>query len=503
MITYKSNRQLNLKGFHLPFGGELNPDNRWVKWSQLIPWDDLAVGYYKAMSSDQGRPCKDARLIIGAVIVKHKLTLSDEETVMQIQENPYLQYFVGFSSYKDEQPFAPSLFVEIRKRMGVAVFSHFERVILETIGMAKSRGTKQPDPVEEQVKHKGKMLVDATVAEQAIRYPTDFSLLNEAREISEQLIDELYKLSSLSRKPRTYRQKARRLYLALAKKRKLSLKERRRGIREQLQFLRRNLGHISMLLDHIGSAAFPLPHKRQRHYWIIQHVFNQQDGMYKTRSRRCDNRIVSISQAHVRPIVRGKTNKSTEFGAKLSVSMIEGIALIDHIGWDAFNESQDLIEQIERYKQRFGYYPESVLADGIYGTRANRAYMKQQGIRFGGKPLGRPPKQTADNAEQLKQEKEQRRRDALERIPIEGKFGQGKNGYRLNYIRAGLQRTSEAWINSIFLVMNLMVLLRELSDKAIALHRNQLFVVLQTWFIQTSTMFHSILKFPRMRILLG
>jgi len=182
MITYKSNRQLNLKGFHLPFGGELNSDNRWVKWSQLIPWDDLAVGYYKAMNSDQGRPCKDARLIIGAVIVKHKLTLSDEETVMQIQENPYLQYFVGFSSYKDEQPFAPSLFVEIRKRMRVAVFSHFEHVILEIIGMAKSRGTKQPDPVEEQVKHNGKMLVDATVAEQAICYPTDFNLLNEARE---------------------------------------------------------------------------------------------------------------------------------------------------------------------------------------------------------------------------------------------------------------------------------------------------------------------------------
>jgi len=110
------------------------------------------------------------------------------------------------------------------------------------------------------------------------------------------LIDELYKLSSLSQKPRTYRQKARRLYLALAKKRKLSLKERRRGIREQLQLLRRNLGHISMLLDHIGSAVFPLPHKRQRHYWIIQHVFNQQDDMYKTRSRRCDDRIVSISQ---------------------------------------------------------------------------------------------------------------------------------------------------------------------------------------------------------------
>jgi hypothetical protein len=118
------------------------------------------------------------------------------------------------------------------------------------------------------------------------------------------------------------------------------------------------------------------------------------------------------------------------------------------------------ITQIKRYKQRFGCFPEVVLADGIYGTRVNRKYMKKHQIRFGGKALGRPKKQTVENAAQLKQEKQQRRLDALNRIPIEGKFGQGKNGYGLSYIRAKTQKTSEAWINSIFLVMNLMVLLR-------------------------------------------
>ncbi|HHL33719.1 MAG TPA: transposase, partial [Desulfobulbaceae bacterium] len=123
MIRYKSTRQLSLEGFSLPFGGKLNPENRWVKWSLAIPWDELASGYYKSMSSTQGRPGKDARLVIGAVIIKHKLNLSDEETVLQIQENPYLQYFVGLSSYKDEPPFTASLFVEIRKRMGRKVFS--------------------------------------------------------------------------------------------------------------------------------------------------------------------------------------------------------------------------------------------------------------------------------------------------------------------------------------------------------------------------------------------
>ncbi|MCI5168582.1 MAG: hypothetical protein D3903_21435, partial [Candidatus Electrothrix sp. GM3_4] len=86
-------------------------------------------------------------------------------------------------------------------------------------------------------------------------------------------------------------------------------------------------------------------------------------------------------------------------------------------------------------------------------------------VRFGGKRMGRPPKETEENKERLRELKAQRIRDSRERIPIEGKFGQGKNGYRLNYIRAKLQRTSEAWINCIFLVMNLMVLLRKLQEQ--------------------------------------
>lgn len=456
MIRYKSDRQLCLEGFDLPFGGRLNPNNRWVKWGDTIPWDDLAVGYYRSMSSDKGRPGKDARLVIGAVIIKHKLNLSDEETVLQIQENPYLQYFVGMSSFQEEVPFTSSLFVEIRKRMGGDVFSSFEQTILTRIG--ERRPVDAPDETAQG--NKGKLLVDATVAEQAIRYPTDLSLLNEAREISETLIDELYGLTDLNRKPRTYRQQARKRYLAIAKNRNPGSKLRRKSIREQLQYLRRNFKHIENLLDLIGSQHFPLSHTQQRQYWIIQHLYEQQSTMYRKRQRRCDDRLVSISQPHVRPIVRGKASRHVEFGSKLSVSMAEGIALVDHIGWDAFNESTDLVAQIESYKRRFGYYPEVVLADGIYGTRENRRYMKQHNIRFGGKPLGRPKKAISKNAEDIRKDKLQRRLDALERIPIEGKFGQGKNGYGLNFIRAKTQRTAEAWIHSIFLVMNLMVLLR-------------------------------------------
>ena len=291
---------------------------------------------------------------------------------------------------------------------------------------------------------------------------TDLSLLNEAREFSEQVIDRLYRKSELKNKPRTYRQQARKAYLAVVKQRRPSNAIRRRGIKRQLQYLRRNLGHIERLLEQWPQGVkLPLPRWLLSRYWVLQHVYEQQWEMYRNKRRRCDDRIVSISQPYVRPIVRGKQNKAVEFGAKLSVSLSEeGLARVDHLRWDAFHEGHDLPRQVEAYRNRYGHYPTSVLGDPVYGTRDNRRYLKQRGIHFAGKPLGRPKQVTEANREELKRLAAQRREDYLQRIPIEGKFGQGKNGYRLNYIRAKRADTSAAWINSIFLVMNLLILLK-------------------------------------------
>ena len=198
-----------------------------------------------------------------------------------------------------------------------------------------------------------------------------------------------------------------------------------------------------------------------REYWIIKELFRQQQQMHDSKTKRCDDRIVSISQPHVRPIIRGKQNKAVEFGAKLSVSLTaEGIACVDECRWDAFHEGRDLISQVERYLERHGYYPKKVLADPLYGTRANRRYLKEKGIHYAGKPLGRPKKETQENKAELKAAKKQRHQDYIQRIPIEGKFGQGKNGYGLSRIKAKTAKTSTAWINSIFMVINLLVLLR-------------------------------------------
>ncbi len=490
MIRTHSHKQLALPDFDTPFETALDKKNRWVVMADIIPWDELAEGYYSSFSSTQGRPAKDARLVIGAVIIKHKLCFSDEETVEQIAENPYLQYFCGLPGFQAKLPFAPSLFVEIRRRMGQEVFEVFHQAIIDSVEKRRGSPREQPQgddgnppptsgaPEREQIeeeaeekatafqperpKNSGKLILDATVAEQAIRYPTDLGLLNEARELSEQIIDQLHAKSEEKKKPRTYRQKARKAYLAIVKQRRPGAKVVRRGIKQQLQYLRRNLGHIEQQLQaYPEGTPIPLPNWLQHRYWVIQHLYEQQQEMYRSNTRRCDHRIVSIHQPHVRPIIRGKLNKNVEFGAKLSASLTEeGIARVDQVRWEAFNEGNDLEVQVEAYRVRYGHYPEAVLGDPVYGNRENRKYLKKRQIRFAGKPLGRPKKVTEENREALKRQKKQRHEEYCQRIPIEGKFGQGKNGYNLNYIRAKTARTSEAWINSIFLVMNLLILMR-------------------------------------------
>jgi len=180
--------------------------------------------------------------------------------------------------------------------------------------------------------------------------------------------------------------------------------------------------------------------------------------MWEAREHKIPGRIVSISQPHVRPIVRGKARADVEFGAKIAVSLINGYSFLDRISWDPYHESQDLIGQVEKYKQRFGCYPVSVHADKIYRTRENLAYCRQREIRLSGPPLGRPKIMTAEEAAR---EKRRRRRDERYRIPIEGKFGQGKRRFNLDLIMTKLAVTSGSAISVIFLVMNLEKLLKD------------------------------------------
>ena len=206
-----------------------------------------------------------------------------------------------------------------------------------------------------------------------------------------------------------------------------------------------------MLQPELGKPV-PLSQRDLRTFWIVQEIFRQQKQMYDSKVHSVSDRIVSIAQPYVRPIVRGKSKNQTEFGAKISASLVAGYVFLDHLSWNAFNESTDLKPQVERYKERFGFYPESVIGDNIYGTRKNRNYLKKLKIEFSGKTLGRPPKLTEQEA---KSARKKRKSQASLRNGIEGKFGEGKRKYDLDLVKAKTMETSESWIAAVFFVMNL------------------------------------------------
>ena len=171
--------------------------------------------------------------------------------------------------------------------------------------------------------------------------------------------------------------------------------------------------------------------------------------MFDNRKHTVNDRIVSIAQPHVRPIVRGKTKDPTEFGAKVEISVVDGYVRMERLSWDAYNESESLIPIVENYKERNGIYPERILADKIYRNRNNLSYCKEHGISITGPALGRPKK----NKDKF--EKKQEYIDTCERNEVEGKFGTSKTRYGLNRTFAKLKETAQSVINMAFFVMNL------------------------------------------------
>ncbi len=107
------------ENFELPFGAKLAEDNRWVIMAKLIPWSEVEEEYAKKFTLEIGAPAKSSRMALGALIIKEKLGISDRETVEQIRENPYLQYFIGLKSYSNEAPFEASMLVHFRQRLEV------------------------------------------------------------------------------------------------------------------------------------------------------------------------------------------------------------------------------------------------------------------------------------------------------------------------------------------------------------------------------------------------
>ncbi len=459
MFNYKPENQLEIFAFKTEFESKLDPNNRWVKMSKILDWDGFAAIYAKNLSTTMGAKGIDARVVIGALIIKHIECKDDRGTIEMIQENPYMQFFLGMDHFNLKPIFDPSLFVHIRKRLGSDSFDKMNQLIIEkalnintNTSKAASECTNNEDKNSEPPHNSGKLQMDATVADSYIKFPTDLNLLNESREKSELLMDVLCKELGL-KKPRNYRQKARKLWLNLSKKKRKSYQQIRKGVGQQLGFLNRNIKNIDTILDQNPEALIFLKKQEYKYLLVINELYRQQEEMYRQKTKSISNRIVSIHQPHIRPIVRGKQGRNVEFGAKINVSLQEGYARIDQLNFESFNEGVYMQQQVENYKKLHGHYPELVQTDDIYMNRENRDYLKKHNIRHTGRPLGRKPKIELSLAQKKVAQMEKN-----ERNHIEGKFGQAKSKYNLNKIMAKLQDTAQSWISAIFLVMNILKL---------------------------------------------
>lgn len=261
MYKYRS-KQISLTDFNTPVGMKLNPDNRWVKKAELIPWDEIEQRYAKLFTNRKGNVAKPLRLALGACIIQAEYGFSDEEVALQIQETAYLQFFCGYTEYKEN-----------------------------------SDDEDKSNPPS----NKGTMIVDATCAPSQIKYLQDTELLNEAREITEKVIDELH-ISGNGKKPRTYRKKARKQYLQIARSKKRTAKKVRKAIGQQLSYIKRNLKTIENLPLKTDSLSKQLRTKLE----TVKKLYEQQKYMYDNHTHSVPDRIISISQPWLRPIVRGK-----------------------------------------------------------------------------------------------------------------------------------------------------------------------------------------------------
>jgi len=497
MINRRDRKQIKIFENNRQFVINIDDDNRWVRLSRLLPWDKIEEHYAKNMSEVRGREGMSSRVAFGAILVKEQLNLTDAETVNQINENVYLQYFLGQTEYNQKPLFDPSMMVHFRKRFTNEFIEkvneyiclgkwsdnddnsgespddnaheyskqeseHSETEIPEQI-IKQSEQTTQKYPEDNsdedecKIENRGKLLLDATVAPSDIRYPSDVSLLDECREALEKLIDILWEHSKREGHKTPYnRHSAHKKTIHFIKKKNKNKRTIESALNAQLTYVEMAIRQLLALI--IACGLNKLSESEWDKYDLICRIYLQQKQMFDDKTNRCEDKIMSLRQPHVRAIARNKARAKYEYGQKLALSIVNGFAFIEKQSWDNFNEGGTLIQSVENYYRRFGFYPVCILADQIYRTRANIAYCKSKNIRLSGPRLGRKTE------EQKLEETKQAYKDSCERNAVEGANGVLKRRYGLDLIMCVLQHNAEIEASLQILAMNLQRRLRLLFD---------------------------------------
>ena len=491
-----SYKQLTIDAFRSSLDG-LDKGNRWVWLGDHLPWEDFERQYCQKLNNQNaGAGAKPARMVIGAMIIKPATRLSDVDTIEMIRENPYMQYLCGLEEFTDQPVFDPTLFVDLRKRISEEDINKMTESLLKREQEMKEAARKSK---EEEIKghdgvppvapaqdedtaayvdsqgreHRGELKIDATCADAEVRYPVDINLVETGcRKLSEYLEKICDGLGITG--PKLHYKDARHAYLLLIKQ----AKKKGRMVHDTMALLLNYLHKdMRLMMDFLAADYRRYDFLRlyeKKVFTAIIRMYHQQNDMFRKGVHQCPDRIISIFQPHLRPIVRGKAGANVEFGAKIGVSIVEGYSFIDHHSWDAYNESIDLQLHIDKYVERLGYLPATIHADKIYMNKPNRDILKELEIKSYSKPLGRPPKEPPSPERQAAMA-----RSVGKRNEIECSFGTGKRVYQANDIRAKLPDTAECWTGMCYFAKNVMKFFRELCHDLIELLR--ILTLLAVW----------------------
>jgi transposase, IS5 family len=368
------------------FEEQLNHKHPLYILSNKIDWEKFEKEFKKHYHDRMGRPAKPIRLMTGLLILKHIRNLSDESVVEQWQENSYYQYFCGEESFVNKPPCEASELVHFRNRIGK---EGMEMIFRESVRI----NGKDSD--------EGQVVVDTTVQEKNITYPTDDKLhkkiINKCVSIAENEGIELRQ---------SYRRTIKKLsYLQRFRKSKKQQKLSRKADRKVKTIAGRLVRELErkLLADRLSEYSSEIE--------LFKKVLSQK--------RQDKNKVYSLHEPSVECISKGKTNKKYEFGNKVSIMLTKNTGVI--VGALSLQKNDydghTLEPALNQYKEYHNKEPKKAIVDlGYRGIR-----------KIGNTEVVSPQKKGKTTSEKRTLRQDHRRRSS-----IEANISHLKNNHRLN-----------------------------------------------------------------------
>jgi IS5 family transposase len=274
----------------LPLAPQLNPQHPLLQLAQAIDWSYFEGEFSNLSTSEVGRPPLPARLLVGLHYLKALYNESDESVVAKWLENPYWQFFCGEQYFQQDLPCHPTTLVKWRQRIGADGMEKLLKQILQT---AQQQQALKPSDIK-------RVIVDTTVQEKAIAFPTDARLYDKARR-------------ALVREARQQQIKLRQSYVRLGKR--ALFKQSRYAAAQQG---RRAQKETRRLRTYLGRVIRDIERKLAKPVKAMKELLTAAKRIYQ-QQQQDSQKLYSLHAPEVECIAKGKAHKKYEFGCKVAV----------------------------------------------------------------------------------------------------------------------------------------------------------------------------------------